>query len=107
MEHTGEHKLQPVHQKCIMFANTTCKPFNRNASCLGTQNASRSAEMHRAWEHKMQTVHQKCRALGQPSRIPKASMWYDNDIVAGRGLTEVDDFDVVGGAAVEADTDLG
>ena len=34
-------------------------------------------------------------------------MWYDNDILAGRGLTEVDDFDVVGGAAVEADTDLG
>ena len=34
-------------------------------------------------------------------------MWYDRDIVTGRGLTEVDDFEVVGGAAVEADTDLG
>ena len=34
-------------------------------------------------------------------------MWYDRDIVTGRGLTEVDDFELVRGAAVEADTDLG
>ena len=50
---------------------------------------------------------QKIAVSAQPSRIPKASMWYDRDIVTGRGLTEVDDFEVVRGAAVEADTDLG
>ena len=47
---------------------------------------------------------QEIAASAQPSRIPKASMWYDRDIVTGRGLTEVDDFEVVRGAAVEADT---
>ena len=41
-------------------------------------------------------------AWEQPSRIPKASMWYDSDTVAGRGLSEVDDFEVIREAAVEA-----
>ena len=50
---------------------------------------------------------QKIAVSAQPSRIPKASTWYDRDFVTGRGLNEVDDFEVVGGAAVEADTDLG
>lgn len=31
-------------------------------------------------------------------------MSYDSGIVTGRGLAEVDDFEVAGGAAVEADT---
>ena len=34
-------------------------------------------------------------------------MMYDSDIVTGRGLAEEDDFEVVRGAAIDADTYLG
>ena len=47
------------------------------------------------------------KALEQPSRRPKSSMSYDSDTVTGRDLAEVDDFEVVRGAVVEADTYLG
>ena len=47
---------------------------------------------------------QEIAASAQPSRIPKSFMLYDRGIVTGRGLAEVDDFEEVGGAAVEADT---
>ena len=46
-------------------------------------------------------------ALDQPSRIPKSSMPYHSDMATGRGLAEVDNFENVRGAAVEADTYLG
>ena len=47
---------------------------------------------------------QEIAASAQPSRIPKSFMLYDSGIVTGRRLAEVDDFEEVGGAAVEADT---
>ena len=49
------HKMPTVQQKYIMLGNAKCKPFSRNARCLGSQNANRSAEMQ---------------SPGQPSRIP-------------------------------------
>ena len=55
------------------------------------------------------TEHFRCwrTALEQPSRIPKSSMPYHSDTVTGRGLAEEDDFEVVRGAAIDADTYLG
>ena len=53
-----------IQQKCRALGNTECQPFSRNASCLGTQNGNRSAEMRDAWDHKTLAVLQKCRALG-------------------------------------------
>ena len=46
-------------------------------------------------------------ALAQPSRIRKASIPYHRDMVAGRGLAEEDDFEVVSGATIDADAYLG
>ena len=72
--------------------------FPLNGSRFGVPRARRARFVNRL---------QKIAVSAQPSRIPKASTWYDRDFVTGRGLNEVDDFEVVGGAAVEADTDLG
>ena len=84
--------MRTVEQKCIMVGNAKRGPFDRNAPFSGSQNANRSAEMQ---------------SLGQPSRIPKSSMPYDSDTVTGRGLAEVDDFEIVRGAAIDADSHLG
>ena len=45
--------------------------------------------------------------MEQPSRIPKSSMPYHIDIVTGRGLAKVFDFEVIRNAAIDADTYLG
>ena len=75
-----------------MLGNAKCKPFSRNAPSSGAQNVNRPAEM---------------KSPGQPSRIRKSSVPYHSAIVTGRGLAEEDDFEVVRGAAIDADTYLG
>ena len=87
-----KHKMPTVQQKYIMFGNAKCKPFNRNTQSSGSQNANRPAEM---------------KSLGQPSRILKSSVPYHSATVTGRGLAEEDDFEVIRGAAIDADTYLG
>ena len=84
--------MRTVEQKCIMVGNAKRGPFDRNAPFSGSQNANRPAEIQ---------------SSGQPSRIPILYMMYDSDIVTGRGLAEEDDFEVVRGAAIDADTYLG
>ena len=46
-------------------------------------------------------------ALREHSDIPKSSMSYHSAAAMGRGLAEEDDFEVVRGAAIDADTYLG
>ena len=75
-----------------MFGNAKCKPFTRNTQSSGSQNANRPAEM---------------KSPGQPSRILKSSVPYHSATVTGRGLAEEDDFEVIRGAAIDADTNLG
>ena len=86
------HKMPTVQQKYIMLGNAKCKPFSRNTQSSGSQNANRPAEM---------------KSPGQPSRIRKSSVPYHSAIVTGRGLAEEDDFEVIRGAAIDADTYLG
>ena len=84
--------MPTVQQKYIMSGNAKCKPFSRNTQYSGSQNANRPAEM---------------KSPGQPSRILKSSVPYHSATVTGRGLAEEDDFEVVRGAAIDADTHLG
>ena len=72
-----------------MLGNTKREPFVGNAV---TQNVNRSTGIQ---------------SPGQPSRIRKSSIPYHSDMVADRGLAEEDDFEVVRGAAIDADTYLG
>ena len=89
MQSLGEHEMPTVQQKCIMLGNTKREPFVGNSV---TQNVNRPAEIQ---------------SPGQPSRIRKSSIPYHSDMVAGRGLAEEDDFEVIRGAAIDADTYLG
>ena len=74
------HKTWEVGQKCL-----TSTQFLANTHCF---------------EHPRT-------ASEQPSRIPKSSMPYHSATATGRGLAEVDDFEIVRGAAIDADTYLG
>ena len=53
----------PLRGKCfwkkVAGHKTKCKPFSRNTSCLGTQNADHSAKIHHLRGHKTLTVQQK------------------------------------------------
>ena len=85
----GEHEIPTIQQKCITIGNTKREPFVGNSV---TQNVNRPAEIQ---------------SSGQPSRIRKSSIPYHSDMVAGRGLAEEDDFEVVSGATIDADAYLG
>ena len=73
------------------------------------QRASHSKELVGGNSCPSTTEHFRCwrTALEQPSRIPKSSMSYHSAAAMGRGLVEEDDFEVVRGAAIDADTYLG
>ena len=133
MQSRGEHEMPTVQQKCIMLGNAKCEPFVGNTSAKGSQNANHPAEIQSFGEHEIPTIQQKCimigntkreppvgnsvtqnvnrpaeiQSSGQPSRIRKSSIPYHSDMVAGRGLAEEDDFEVVSGATIDADAYLG